>query len=250
MQIQRPGRPRLPKQTIKVIETTVLQEQRRCGRSGPAPVGAASGTPPGWHVDGEEDKEKNCPERCIAHTFSRSQRQYAPYRRRRRRSSCRPTTPRAPAARRCRRGGQRVPIRERPVFARCPVCCTEFEYIAISGGARELAQATVGWRARLAQIGPSAASPPPTRHWRSYGTDPLPRRPRRWTGRCRAFPSWFLSHLRPLRQGAIRRSWTGLTGVDGVHSQPVRRMCSGPGRCCQALGESSSTPLPSPWSPA
>jgi hypothetical protein len=34
--------------------------------------------------------------------------------------------------------------------------------------------------------------PPPWRHWRSYGTDPLPTAAEAMTEPMRAFPSWFL----------------------------------------------------------
>jgi hypothetical protein len=34
--------------------------------------------------------------------------------------------------------------------------------------------------------------PPPERHWRSYGTEPLPTAAEAMTEPMRAFPSWFL----------------------------------------------------------
>jgi len=43
------------------------------------------------------------------------------------------------------------------------------------------------------------ARPIPTRHWRSYGDDPLPTGREALAEPFRAFPSWFM--LRPRRQG-------------------------------------------------
>ena len=37
-----------------------------------------------------------------------------------------------------------------------------------------------------------AFQPPPQRHWRSYGTDPLPTAAEAMDEPFRAFPSWFL----------------------------------------------------------
>ena len=95
--------------------------------------------------------------------------------------------------------------------------------------------------------------PIPTRHWRSYGTEPLP------TGRealeepFRAFPSWFMritcdrcgkdrmlneAHMKrsdvPIRDIIARMRHDGcggragkvelLTGIEGASSRPVRRI--------------------------
>jgi hypothetical protein len=38
----------------------------------------------------------------------------------------------------------------------------------------------------------SGFRPPPQRHWRSYGTDPLPTPQEALQQPMRAFPSWFL----------------------------------------------------------
>jgi len=38
----------------------------------------------------------------------------------------------------------------------------------------------------------TAFRPPPERHWRSYGTDPLPTPQEAMQEPMRAFPSWFL----------------------------------------------------------
>ena len=96
--------------------------------------------------------------------------------------------------------------------------------------------------------------PPPARHWRSYGTDPLPTPAEALAEPFRAFPSWFLritcdrcdkvqvvneSHAAPwrdrtLRQILARMRHDGcgglagkaelLTGIEGVSSRPVRRI--------------------------
>jgi hypothetical protein len=101
----------------------------------------------------------------------------------------------------------------------------------------------------------TAFRPPPARHWRSYGTDPLPTAAEALDQPFRAFPSWFLkitcetcgkdrflneSHalerqrdtpIRVLLARARHEDCGGrpgrvepLTGIDGVSSQPVRRI--------------------------
>jgi hypothetical protein len=96
---------------------------------------------------------------------------------------------------------------------------------------------------------------PPQRHWRSYGTDPLPTPGEALDQPLKAFPSWFLkitcdrcgkdrmlgeTHAperqreMPLRVLLARARHDGcggragrvelLTGVDGVSSRPVRRI--------------------------
>ena len=94
---------------------------------------------------------------------------------------------------------------------------------------------------------------PPRRHWRSYGTDPLPSGAEALDEPFRAFPSWFLritcdrcgkdrmvneSHApwrdRTLRQILSRMRHDGcggvagkaelLTGIEGASSRPVRRI--------------------------
>jgi hypothetical protein len=96
---------------------------------------------------------------------------------------------------------------------------------------------------------------PPQRHWRSYGTEPLPTPAEAMNEPFRAFPSWFLriecdrcgkvsmlneAHTTgrrremPLRSLIVRMRHKGcgggagraelLTGVDGVSSRPVRRI--------------------------
>jgi hypothetical protein len=100
-----------------------------------------------------------------------------------------------------------------------------------------------------------AFQPPPTRHWRSYGTDPLPTSAEALAEPFAAFPSWFLriecdrcgkvsmlneAHTTgrrremPLRALLARARHEGcggiagkaelLTGIDGVSSRPVRRI--------------------------
>jgi hypothetical protein len=97
--------------------------------------------------------------------------------------------------------------------------------------------------------------PPPTRHWRSYGTDPLPTPAEALDQSLSAFPSWFLKitcdrcgkdrmlsethapkHQRemPIRVLLARARHDGcggragrvelLTGIDGASSRPVRRI--------------------------
>ena len=99
--------------------------------------------------------------------------------------------------------------------------------------------------------------PVPQRHWRSYGTEPLPPASEALNQPFRAFPSWFL-HIECERCGTatmLNKAHTGerrgkmplrvliarmrhegcgcgggagkvelLTGVDGVSSSPVRRI--------------------------
>jgi hypothetical protein len=96
-----------------------------------------------------------------------------------------------------------------------------------------------------------AFRPPPKRHWRSYGTEPLPTPAEALDLPLRAFPSWFLKitcdrcgkdrmvnevHQRdmPIRVLLARARHDGcggragrvelLTGIDGVTSRPVRRI--------------------------
>jgi hypothetical protein len=94
---------------------------------------------------------------------------------------------------------------------------------------------------------------PPQRHWRSYGTEPLPSVQDALQLPFRALPSWFMritcdrcgkdrlvneAHapwrartmrdiLRIMRHGAVA-GWRArpelLTGIDGVSSRPVRRI--------------------------
>ena len=97
--------------------------------------------------------------------------------------------------------------------------------------------------------------PVPTRHWRSYGTEPLPTPAEALDLPFRAFPSWFLciecdrcgkatmmneAHtnerrgVMPLRVLLARARHDGcggragrvelLTGIDGASSRPVRRI--------------------------
>jgi hypothetical protein len=99
------------------------------------------------------------------------------------------------------------------------------------------------------------ARPLPQRHWRSYGTDPLPTPQEALQQPMRAFPSWFLkitcdrcgkdsmlneAHMSQPRRGmALRvlltrmrhdgcRGIAGkaelLTGIEGISSRPVRRI--------------------------
>jgi hypothetical protein len=96
---------------------------------------------------------------------------------------------------------------------------------------------------------------PPERHWRSYGTEPLPLAAEALDLPLRAFPSWFLKitcdrcgkdrfvnevHAperqrdMPIRVLLARARHDGcggragrvelLTGIDGVGSRPVRRI--------------------------
>jgi hypothetical protein len=95
----------------------------------------------------------------------------------------------------------------------------------------------------------------PTRHWRSYGDDPLPTGPEALDEPFAAFPSWFLriecdccgkvtmlneAHTtgrrreRPLRALLARMRHDGcggrageavlLTGIEGASSRPVRKI--------------------------
>jgi hypothetical protein len=93
----------------------------------------------------------------------------------------------------------------------------------------------------------------PTRHWRSYGTDPLPTPAEALAEPFRAFPSWFMrvtcdrcgkdrmvneAHMKrsdmPIRDILKRMRHDGcgglpgrvelLTGIDGVSSRPVRKI--------------------------
>jgi hypothetical protein len=101
----------------------------------------------------------------------------------------------------------------------------------------------------------SGFRPPPERHWRSYGIEPLPTAAEALNEMFSAFPAWFLriecercgkvvmlneSHAatklrgRPLSEILARMRHEGcgglpakaelLTGIDGVSSQPVRRI--------------------------
>jgi hypothetical protein len=101
----------------------------------------------------------------------------------------------------------------------------------------------------------TAFRPPPARHWRSYGTEPLPTAAEALDLPLATFPSWFLkitcdrcgkdrmlneSHApdrqreMPIRVLLARARHDGrggragrvelLTGIDGVSSQPVRRL--------------------------
>jgi hypothetical protein len=93
----------------------------------------------------------------------------------------------------------------------------------------------------------------PWRHWRSYGTEPLPTAAEAMTEPMRAFPSWFLkitcdrcgkdrmlneSHMTDHQRSMVLRVLLSrmrhdgcggragraelLTGIDGVSSRPVR----------------------------
>jgi hypothetical protein len=98
------------------------------------------------------------------------------------------------------------------------------------------------------------ARPIPTRHWRSYGNDPLPTAAEAMNEPFRAFPSWFMritcdrcgkvqmfneTHAARWRNRTLRDilrimrhdgcgGLTGkaelLTGIDGVSSRPVRKI--------------------------
>jgi hypothetical protein len=101
----------------------------------------------------------------------------------------------------------------------------------------------------------TAFRPPPERHWRSYGNDPLPTPLEAMQQPMRAFPSWFLRiecdrcgkpvmhnevHMTEHQRGMVLRVLPSrmrhdgcggraaraelLTGIDGVSSQPVRRI--------------------------
>lgn len=97
--------------------------------------------------------------------------------------------------------------------------------------------------------------PAPARHWRSYGTDPLPSPAEALLEPMRAFPSWFLriecdrcgktvmhneAHMTEHQRGIVlcvllsrmRHDGCGgrparaelLTGIEGISSRPVRRI--------------------------
>jgi len=101
----------------------------------------------------------------------------------------------------------------------------------------------------------TAFRPPPERHWRSYGTDPLPTATDALQQPFAAFPSWFLKitcdrcgkdrmlnevHATPHQRGMVLRVLISrmrhegcggragrvelLSGVEGVSSRPVRRI--------------------------
>ena len=99
----------------------------------------------------------------------------------------------------------------------------------------------------------TAARPPPVRHWRSYGTDPLPSPAEALQQPLSAFPSWFLritcdrcgkdrmvneAHATGWRDRSLReilaRVHDGcggqaarvelLTGIEGASSRPARRI--------------------------
>jgi hypothetical protein len=101
----------------------------------------------------------------------------------------------------------------------------------------------------------TAFRPPPERHWRSYGTEPLPTPQEALRKPLSAFPSWFLrvecercskvrtfneAHLSGARRrqplqallAKMRHDGCGgqpgrvelMSGVDGVSSRPVRRI--------------------------
>jgi hypothetical protein len=98
---------------------------------------------------------------------------------------------------------------------------------------------------------------PPQRHWRSYGTDPLPTPAEDLAEPFAAFQSWFLriecdrcgkvvmhneAHMSERQRGIVLRVLLSrmrhdgcggragkvelLTGVDGASSRPVRRICA------------------------
>ena len=101
----------------------------------------------------------------------------------------------------------------------------------------------------------TAFRPPPDRHWRSYGTDPLPTATDALQQPFAAFPSWFLKitcdrcgkdrmlnevHVSAHQRGMVLRVLLNrtrhdncggrparvelLTGIDGVSMEPVRRI--------------------------
>ncbi len=100
-----------------------------------------------------------------------------------------------------------------------------------------------------------AFQPPQARHWRSYGTEPLPTPAEAMQQPMRAFPAWFLriecdrcgkvsmlneAHMSPHRRGIVLRVLLSrmrqedcggraaraelLTGLDSVSGRPVRRI--------------------------
>jgi hypothetical protein len=115
------------------------------------------------------------------------------------------------------------------------------------------------------------ARPIPRRHWRSYGTDPLPTGAEALDEPFRAFPSWFLritcdrcgkdrmlsethaprSDL-PIREIIKRMRHDGcggrpgrvelLTGIEGASSRPVRRIVLLGALLATVLGLSIATP--------
>jgi hypothetical protein len=101
----------------------------------------------------------------------------------------------------------------------------------------------------------SAFQPPPERHWRIYGTEPLPTAQEALQQPLAAFPSWFLKitcdrcgkdrmlnevHATPHQRGMVLRVLISrmrhegcggragrvelVSGVEGVSSRPVRRI--------------------------
>jgi hypothetical protein len=101
----------------------------------------------------------------------------------------------------------------------------------------------------------TAARSPPERHWRSYGTDPLPTAQEALQQPLAAFPSWFLKitcdrcfkdrmlnevHMTDRQRGMVLRVLISrmrhegcggrpgraelVSGVEGVSSRPVRRI--------------------------
>ena len=157
--------------------------------------------------------------------------------------------PRCPCA---KTGGSRhatVTILQRgrgkaPLPLRCPA--TEAELAAARSGT--VAAAVPFTRHRL-----RAVKPPPARHWRSYGNDPLPTPAEALDEPFAAFPSWFLriecdrcgkvqmineAHapwrarriadiLHIMRHdgcGGLAAKAELQTGIDGVSSRPVRRI--------------------------
>jgi hypothetical protein len=70
--------------------------------------------------------------------------------------------------------------------------------------------------------------PPPERHWRSYGTDPLPTAQEALQQPMRAFPSWFL-RITCDRCGKVRM-------INEVHA-PERQRDMPAARPCPAAGQ-------------
>jgi hypothetical protein len=73
----------------------------------------------------------------------------------------------------------------------------------------------------------------PRRHWRSYGTEPLPSGPEAMAQPLAAFPSWFLriecercGKVRMLVDRGIIKTFSGETGDEITHSwcHPSRRI--------------------------
>jgi hypothetical protein len=77
------------------------------------------------------------------------------------------------------------------------------------------------------------ARTPRKRHWRSYGTEPLPAAAEAMGEPFAAFPSWFL-RIECDRCGKVQMRHDGcgglagkaelLSGIEGVSSRPVRRI--------------------------